>query len=161
MTLAEMSFAGTVMIFVIAVIRAIAVNKLPKKTFLLLWEIVMLRLIIPVSIPSPSSIYIPFLRLRVSAPHRSTSLIRPPTAPKKGDFSSVSAEETKCIERNSVGIRVRAVIKSPNDPEIHIRVSLTFRTVGIQHRFKEIISRFRSFVPLTNFSIANCCDAVL
>ncbi len=57
MTLAEMSFAGTVMIFVIAVIRAIAVNKLPKKTFLLLWEIVMLRLIIPVSIPSPSSIY--------------------------------------------------------------------------------------------------------
>lgn len=57
MTLAEMNFAGTVMIFVIAVIRAIAVNKLPKKTFLLLWEIVMLRLIIPVSIPSPSSIY--------------------------------------------------------------------------------------------------------
>ena len=29
------------------------------------------------------------------------------------------------------------------------------------HSFNEIISRFRSFVPLPNFFIANCCDAVL
>lgn len=91
----------------------------------------------------------------------SASQSRPPTAPKKGVFSSVSAEETKCIERNSVRIRVRTVIKSPNDLQIHIRVSLTFRTVGIHHRFKKMISRFRSFVPLMNFSITNCCDAVL
>ena len=93
--------------------------------------------------------------------YRSASHSRPPTAPKKGDFFIGFYRRTQCIERNSVGIRVRAVIKSPNDLEIHIRVSLTFRTVGIHHRFKKMISCFRSFVPLTNFSITNCCDAVL
>ena len=65
----------------------------------------------------------------------------PPFVPrqhrKKVIFSSVTAGKRSGFEINSVGIRVRAVIKFPNDLEIHIRVSLTFRTVEIHHRFKK------------------------
>ena len=111
--------------------------------------------------PRKTKRYIPFLRLRVSAPLLLRITLSPPDNTEKRGYFIGFCRRTKYIERNSVGIRVRAVIKSPNDLEIHIRVSLTFRTVGIHHRFKEMISRFSSFVPLPNFSITNCYYAVL
>ena len=43
MTLLEMSFSGAVFIIAVAIIRAVAINKLPKKTFLILWEMVLLN----------------------------------------------------------------------------------------------------------------------
>lgn len=57
MGLLQMSFSGTVMILVIIIVRAIAKNKLPKRTFLLLWGLVVFRLLIPFSIPSTLSVY--------------------------------------------------------------------------------------------------------
>lgn len=57
MTLLQMSFSGAVFITAVVIIRAIAINKLPKKTFLVLWELVMLRLLIPFSVPSMFSVY--------------------------------------------------------------------------------------------------------
>lgn len=57
MTLIQMSFSAAVMILAIIVIRALAINKLPKKVFVLLWEVVLLRLLIPFSIPSMLSAY--------------------------------------------------------------------------------------------------------
>ena len=47
MSLLQMSVAGAVMIMVITVIRALAINRLPKKTFLILWGITIIRLLIP------------------------------------------------------------------------------------------------------------------
>lgn len=38
-------------------VRALAINKLPKKVFVLLWDVVILRLLIPFSIPSVFSAY--------------------------------------------------------------------------------------------------------
>lgn len=55
--LLQMSFSGAAFITAVVLIRAVAINKLPKKTFLVLWELVMLRLLIPFSIPSMFSIY--------------------------------------------------------------------------------------------------------
>lgn len=52
-----MSFAGAVMILAIIVIRALAINLLPKKTFLALWGIAVMRLLLPFSIPSAFSVY--------------------------------------------------------------------------------------------------------
>ena len=52
-----MSFSGAAFITAAVIIRAVAINKLPKKTFLVLWELVILRLLIPFSIPSMFSIY--------------------------------------------------------------------------------------------------------
>ena len=52
-----MSFRGSVLIIAVVVVRAVLIYKIPKKTFLILWEIVFLRLLIPFSIPFVFSIY--------------------------------------------------------------------------------------------------------
>ena len=57
MNVLQMSFSGAVFITAVVIIRGAAIHKLPKKTFLVLWELVMLRLLIPFSIPSMFSIY--------------------------------------------------------------------------------------------------------
>lgn len=57
MSLLQMSFFGAVLIIVIAAIRAVTINRLPKKTFLILWGIVLFRLLIPYSVPSVLSVY--------------------------------------------------------------------------------------------------------
>ncbi len=57
MSLLQMRFSGAVFITAVVMIRAAAINKLPKKTFLVLWELVMVRLLIPFSIPSVFSVY--------------------------------------------------------------------------------------------------------
>lgn len=57
MRLLQMSFAGAVLIMVAALIRAVTIHRLPKKTFLVLWGMAMLRLLIPFSISSELSIY--------------------------------------------------------------------------------------------------------
>ena len=57
MRLLPMSFAGAVMILAVIVIRALLINRLPKKTFLILWGVVLARLLIPFSLPSKFSIY--------------------------------------------------------------------------------------------------------
>lgn len=57
MGLLEMSVSGAVLIAVTALIRAAAVNLLPKRTFLALWAVALLRLTVPVQIPSVYSVY--------------------------------------------------------------------------------------------------------
>ena len=57
MSLLQMSVSGAVMILVITVIRALAINRVPKNTFLALWGIALVRLLIPFSFPSWFSIY--------------------------------------------------------------------------------------------------------
>lgn len=57
MSLLEMSISGAVMILAIAVIRAVALHKLPKRTFLILWAIAVARLLLPYSLPSAMSVY--------------------------------------------------------------------------------------------------------
>ena len=57
MSLLQMSFAGAVMILAITIIRALAINLLPKKTFLALWGIAVARLLLPFSLPSMFSVY--------------------------------------------------------------------------------------------------------
>lgn len=57
MGLLEMSFSGAVFIVAVVIIRAMAINTLPKRTFLVLWDIVLFRLIFPFSVPSGFSIY--------------------------------------------------------------------------------------------------------
>lgn len=57
MSFLHMSIAGAAMILAITVIRALAINRVPKKTFLVLWGAVLLRLLIPFSLPSRLSIY--------------------------------------------------------------------------------------------------------
>ena len=57
MSLLQMSFVGAVMILAIIVIRALTINLLPKKTFVVLWGIAVVRLLLPLSLPSVFSVY--------------------------------------------------------------------------------------------------------
>lgn len=67
MRIPQMSFLGAILILVIIVIRALAINKLPKGTFLVLWEIVLVRLLVPFSVPSIFSVYsFPFRSVFIS-----------------------------------------------------------------------------------------------
>lgn len=58
MSLFHMSVTGGVLILFIVVIRALAIHRLPKTTFLALWMIAALRLLLPFSIPLPFDIRI-------------------------------------------------------------------------------------------------------
>lgn len=57
MSLFQMSCNGAVMIAAIIVIRTLAINRLPKTAFFLLWNVTLIRLLIPFSLPSQFSIY--------------------------------------------------------------------------------------------------------
>ena len=67
MNLLQMSLSGAVMILVIVVIRALAINKLPKKAFLVLWGVVVVRLLVPYSFSSTFSVYSLLGRLAITA----------------------------------------------------------------------------------------------
>jgi len=57
MKLLGMSFSGAFFIIAVVIVRAVLINKIPKKTFLILWEIAFVRLLIPFSIPFTFSIH--------------------------------------------------------------------------------------------------------
>lgn len=57
MNLVQMSVTGAVMILFAVIIRALLSRRLPKKTFLVLWWIVIARLLLPYSLPCVFSVY--------------------------------------------------------------------------------------------------------
>jgi len=57
MTLLKMSFFGAVIILAVLLIRTFTLHKLPKKTFLILWAVALMRLLIPFEISSDLSLY--------------------------------------------------------------------------------------------------------
>ncbi len=57
MSLLKMSFSASILILVIVIFRVLLLNKLPKKTFFVLWGVALCRLLIPFAIPSRFSVY--------------------------------------------------------------------------------------------------------
>lgn len=57
MTVLEMSLSAAILNLAIVIIRVLALHRLPKKTFLVLWGVALCRLLIPFSIPSRFSVY--------------------------------------------------------------------------------------------------------
>ena len=58
----QMSMSGAVLVLAVIVFRMLFLHKLPKRTFLILWGIVALRLIVPVWIPSVFGVEAPFVQ---------------------------------------------------------------------------------------------------
>ena len=56
MSLWQMSVSGAVMIVVITVLRALLLERLPKRTFLVLWQVALARLLVPFSVPFGGSV---------------------------------------------------------------------------------------------------------
>lgn len=84
MSFLQMSLHGAVMIAVITILRALTLNQVPKKTFLVLWALALMRLLVPFSLPSRLSVY--------------TLLAR--QAPAVSDATAVSPPETRYSTRN-------------------------------------------------------------
>lgn len=87
MSLWEMSLTGSVLILVILTLRALTLHRLPKTTFLALWGVAAVRLLVPYTLPSPFSVY--SLALRPHAPAVPVSVTEnllpaPGTAPLPG-----------------------------------------------------------------------------
>lgn len=99
MSLIQMSFAGTIMILAVIAVRALTINRLPKKVFVLLWAAVLLRLLIPFSIPSVLSAY---SLVRRHAPIQDT-LTQTPV----GNMIPQVAEGT--INMNTAAVQVQAL----------------------------------------------------
>lgn len=57
MSLLQMSFSAAVFILAVLLLRALTIHRLPKKTFVVLWGVVLLRLLVPFSVPSLFSVY--------------------------------------------------------------------------------------------------------
>lgn len=57
MSILQMSVSASILILFIIVMRAILLNKLPPKTFIILWGVALFRLLIPISIPSQFSVF--------------------------------------------------------------------------------------------------------
>lgn len=58
MMLLKSSISGGILILLIIILRFLAINKLPKRTFVLLWDIALLRLLLPFDLP----FHLPFFR---------------------------------------------------------------------------------------------------
>lgn len=101
MSLLRMSFSGTILILVIVIIRASLINKLSKKTFLILWGIVLLRLLIPFSIPSTLSVYSLVNRNMVESTFRNMA-----NDPVIGDIV-LNTHEDDVEEKVKVNVKVR------------------------------------------------------
>ena len=57
MDILQMSISAGILIAAIVIIRAIALNRVPKSTFLVLWGVAILRLFVPISVSSHFSLY--------------------------------------------------------------------------------------------------------
>ena len=82
MSILQMSTSATFLVVAICIIRAIAINKLPKRTFIVLWGIVLSRLLLPVSVASRFSIFTYYSRIKEVSMYTSGYITIPNTATK-------------------------------------------------------------------------------
>ena len=75
MNLVQMSIAGTCIILFATVLRALAMYRLPRRAFSILWAIACVRLVVPFSIPWPFGL---FALVERSAPAIQTKAAAPP-----------------------------------------------------------------------------------
>ncbi|MBR6259315.1 MAG: M56 family metallopeptidase [Oscillospiraceae bacterium] len=121
MTLLYMSAAGAALIIIIAIIRLIALRRLPKQAFLLMWLVVVIRLLTPlgpafrISVPLPS-------------PADKPALIEA-YPPQENDFSSVRPETPKSYEQTGTYNQVPNAAPPASFEQSSVKTGLT--TAGI------------------------------
>ena len=108
MSLIQMSVSGAVMILVTIVLRALFLHRLPKKTFTVLWSVVMVRLLVPYSLSSPFSAY-SLLERAEAVEQVPTNIIIPPMP----DFSAINTAQA--TQTTSVDIPTTEVLTTTVD----------------------------------------------
>lgn len=97
MSLMQMSILGGALILLIVVVRSLALHRLPKAAFLVLWEVAALRLLLPFSVHLPFGLPTPIKHLAVAGeyltaavPTKPVSTAVPSTAPTLGSAATHS-----------------------------------------------------------------------
>ncbi|MBE1555992.1 M56 family metallopeptidase [Sporosarcina limicola] len=143
MNILQMSGSAGLLILIIVVVRLLTLNKLPKKTFIVLWGIVICKLMIPVSISSQfsvynlfqkttSAVYLPLKALPVSIPNGIT------TAPSITEQSSVM---NKFMDSSPI--------------EICWAIGTLLLTTFFVIAFYKSYQQLRTALPITNNPIIN------
>lgn len=89
MSVAEMSFLGSAVILAVLLIRAAGLYRLPRQTFVVLWDVAAVRLLIPWALPAATSLYALFAVPEVPA----ATVVPTTAAPVVGaDGAAVSAQ---------------------------------------------------------------------
>lgn len=141
-------FFRSIIIIAIMIIRALFINKLPKNTFLILWVIALVRLLVPYTIPSTFSIY------SVMQENKSNSVIL--------------LEEAENINEVTTPMNMEIV----EDTELYVRCYRKFRISmpidddfikewKVEHKIKRNISFKRSSdisTPISYGDIEISCD---
>lgn len=93
MNIMQMSFSAAILIIAVVILRALTLYKLPKKTFLVLWGVVICRLLIPFYIPFRLSFYtgLEMLRRAITETMRFTAPAIFGTPPITTDTPNMSA----------------------------------------------------------------------
>ena len=84
MSLIQMTVSGGAFILLIVVVRALALHRLPKGVFPLLWELAALRLLLPFAVPLPAAVLAPVERLPVVGGYLVSGGSPAPLAPGAG-----------------------------------------------------------------------------
>ena len=112
MGIVHMSISAGLLVIAVTLIRAVALNKLPKTMFLVLWGVILIRLLVPVSIPIPFSAFsvVNEAILKVSESAQSVSFL-PGTAALPSDRPAAAIQEMAALPgaiepaRNGTAIR--------------------------------------------------------
>lgn len=114
LTLWQMSLSGGLLILAAALVRRFMLDRLPKKTFLILWDIVILRLLLPASVPSVFSAWSLIMKSRtVQRIHTETpaGIFLPAAA---GTPTAAASAVPSAAARGVLPINAAAGIHSPD-----------------------------------------------
>lgn len=92
MNILSMSLSASFIILAVIVIRKLFIHELPKRAFLLLWAIVIIRLLLPVAIPSRFSIWNIMDSFTASLPDRRATPVLMAPPPEPLGVSPIAAE---------------------------------------------------------------------
>ncbi len=112
MSLLQMSMSGAVLIAVIAAVRMVAIRWLPKRVFVLLWGVVLLRLLVPLSVPARMSVYsfVPEKTLTGAGVFMPSAGIRPAGAEVASREKPALDEGIKEVRNTFFGFGVRELV---------------------------------------------------
>lgn len=96
--LLKMSLSGGILILLIALVRMAALNKLPKRMFMLLWSVALLRLLVPAELPLAWGIALPVMR---AAEDIAGKIPVPAAYPNAGMVADYEGDAGRMYEKNT------------------------------------------------------------
>lgn len=116
MDILQMSLSASILILIVLLLRAVFLNKLPKRTFLILWGIVFIQLTIPITLNPENIPTLPGITYNVST----TDEILKDIQSRAADFDSIQENTTPTIPQVKNPPELKNEIITTNTPKLTI-----------------------------------------